>query len=95
VREAGAVTARGKQDWGNGGLGELVEATVEGIAVEDGGVVEINEGLLDGASEVLGGVLTVELWGALLDEGARDDAGELAGVVAGAEDGCTEDCGLG
>ena len=78
------------------GLGELVEATVEGVAVEDGGWVEItNEGLLDGAFEVLGGVLTGELWGTSLDEGARDDAGELAGVVAGAEDGCTEDCGLG
>ena len=53
------------------GVGELVETSVEGVAVEDGvGVgVETDEGALVGASEVLGGVLTGELIGTTLDEG--------------------------
>jgi hypothetical protein len=51
------------------GVGELVETSVEGVAVEEGvGVgVETDEGVLEGASEVLGGVVTGELLGTTLD----------------------------
>jgi hypothetical protein len=50
-------------------VGELVETSVEGVAVEDGVRVGVDEGVLEGASEVVGGVLTDELMGTTLDEG--------------------------
>jgi hypothetical protein len=81
------------------GVEEVVEITVEGVAVEEvWGVVEV-----EGVTEVLGCVLTGVLVG---DEdwegdGVSDVAGEelggaeLAGEVAtDAVDGCWEDCGL-
>jgi hypothetical protein len=70
-------------------VGELVEACVEGVAVEDGvGVETTDEGVLEGVFEVLGGVLT----GETLDEGWEGE-GVDAGVLA--EVGVAEDCGLG
>ena len=46
-------------------VGELVEASVESVAVEDG-VETCDEGVLEGASEVL---VTGELVGTTVDEG--------------------------
>lgn len=73
------------------GLGELVESDVVGVAVEDG---RADDRVLEGASEVVGGVLETSLdegW-----EGEAVDAGVLTGVVGVAEVvGCAEDSGLG
>jgi hypothetical protein len=87
------------------GLGELVETSVEVVAVEkDWGVEVACEGLLEGVAEVLDGVLTGELlgdedWeGDCVSDDSEEELGgaELAGEVnTDSEDVGWEDGGLG